>query len=380
MMDTVHLVYTCKERLTSENSPFNDFSRNNKGFVQAILNGKDFYKEYGQYYPSLAYRERPVGGGRKGCTYELVIQFSIPKLIYGNNLYECDERRFDEIVEILHERLVGMGVNFIKKSDISHLYVRRMDVGKNIQMKNRLEVQSVIRSVATADMTKRLDLGETDYKNGGHMVRFHSTYEDVTIYNKGKDLERAHMSEKKSVDEEAYMADGINNALEKISVVRLEIKMSGKRVIERRMKAIGLKVPEKWEFQNLFKNNVCRTLLQARLNEIIDCIPKIPLDDEEANGLLYNLMEDESKTSKKGGLMRSLARYGLSRAIKDGLTMREVQTMAENTFGKYSTVTLRQIRASPSHRQLKNLLTVKKAVSEFKMLEPSSDEQPSLMV
>ena len=338
MMDTVTLIYPCKERLTQANSPFSDFSKNNKGFTQAILNGDELYRERGLYYPTIRYCERPIGGGITGTTWELAIEFSIPKLLCGNNLYEFDETSLGNIVQTLYERIIEMKIAFIQQTDIPQLYVRRMDVGKNILMDSRLEVDSA---------------------NGGCLVRFHSKDEDVTFYDKSKELERNSVG------------NGALSSTKFSGVLRFEIKMSGKRLIERRMKDAGLEIPDAWEFQNLFKNEVCRTLLLKRLNYILGCIPKIPLDDEDNTlNLLANIVAEESQTSKRSGFSRSLARLGLIYALKSGVSMRELETMAEGGFGKAALGQLKNIRGSPGHCQLKNLLAAKKAVEEFRMLNP----------
>ncbi|MCM1324953.1 MAG: hypothetical protein NC218_12650, partial [Acetobacter sp.] len=284
MLDTVTLVYTCKERLTQANSPFSDFSRNGKGFTQAILRGDTLYRERGLYYPTIRYCERPIGGGLTGTTWELVIEFSIPKLLCDTNLYEFDESSFNLIVETLHERITDMGITFIYKIDIPKLYVRRMDVGKNVLMNSRLEVDSVIHSIGNANVNRHLNFDKVDYVNGGRLVRFHSKDEDITFYDKSKELDR------QSVRNEGMVATKLPG------VLRFEVKMSGKRMIVQRMKDAGLKIPDAWEFQNLFTNEVCRTLLLKRLEFILGCIPKIPLDDEKnILGLLANIVTEESQ-------------------------------------------------------------------------------------
>ena len=359
MMDTVTLIYTCKERLTQANSPFSDFSKNDKGFTQAVLNGDELCRECGLYYPTIRYCERPIGGGISGKTWELAIEFSIPKLMCGNNLYEFDETSLSDIAKTLHERLTEMEIHFISQADILELYVRRMDPGKNILMNSRLGVDSVIRSISNADVNRWLKFDKVNYENGGRLIRCHSKNEDITFYDKSKELER------QSVGNGAVAATKFSG------VLRFEIKMHGKRTIERRMRGAGLTIPEEWEFQNLFKNEICHTLLSKRLKYIISNVPKIPLDEEEnVSGLLANIMTEESQNAGRGGVNKSLARFGLICALKSGMNMRDIETMAEDGFGKGSLGQLKNIRGSPSHHQLKNLLAVQKAVDEFRMLNP----------
>ncbi len=359
MIDTVTLIYTCKNRLTQANSPFSDFSKNGKGFTQAILSGDELCRERGLYYPTVRYCERPVGGGVAGITWELTIEFSIPKLLCSNNLYEFDESSLGDVIKTLHKRITEMGIRFISQTDIPELYVRRMDVGKNILMNSHLGVDNVIRSIANADVNRWLKFDKVNYENGGCLIRFHSKDEDITFYDKSKELERQSVG------------NGVMTATKFSGVLRFEIKMHGKRMIERRIKNAGLAIPEKWEFQNLFKNEICHTLLSKRLEYIVSHVPKIPLDEEEnISGLLANIMAEESQKAGRGGVNKSLARLGLICALKNGVNMRDIETMIEDAFGKESLKQLKNIQGSPSHYQLKNLLAVKKAVEEFRMLNP----------
>lgn len=359
MMDTVTLIYTCKERLTQANSPFSDFSKNDKGFTQAVLNGDELCRERGLYYPTIRYCERPIGGGISGKTWELAIEFSIPKLMCGNNLYEFDETSLSDIAKTLHERLTEMGIRFMSQTDILELYVRRMDVGKNILMESHLGVDSVIRSIANANVNRWLKFDKVNYENGGRLIRFHSKNEDITFYDKSKELEC------QSVGNGAVAATKFSG------VLRFEIKMHGKRMIERRMRDAGLVVPNAWEFQNLFKNEICHTLLSKRLKYIVSCIPKIPLDEEDnVSGLLANIVAEESQRTQRGGFEKSLTRFGLICALNGGMSMREIETLAENGFGKNGLRQLKDIRGSPGRHQLKNLLAVQKAVDEFRVLNP----------
>lgn len=359
MMDTVALVYTCKERLTQINSPFSDFAKNAKGFTQAVLNGDELCRKRGLHYPTIRYCERPVGGGVAGITRELVIEFSIPKLLCGSNLYEFDETSLGDIAKTLYERITEMGITFIRQTDILRLYVRRMDVGKNILMDSRLGVDSVIRSISNAQVNRCLDFGKVDYVNGGRLVRFHSKNEDITFYDKSKELEQKSAS------------NGIMAATNLSGVLRFETKMQSKRVIERRMKDAGLVIPSAWEFQNLFKNEICQTLLSKRLDYIVSCVPRIPLDEEDnVSGLLANIVTEESQKTKRGGLNKSFARLGLICALRSGMSMQEIGTLVEDGFGKGGLRQLKSIRGSPSHCQLRNLLVVQKVINEFRMLAP----------
>ena len=65
------------------------------------------------------------------------------------------------------------------------------------------------------DLTKRLDLSRTDYRNEGHAIRYHANSFEVIFYDKLKDLAQARKSEKRGleqdygVQEEIFRAAGL---------------------------------------------------------------------------------------------------------------------------------------------------------------------------
>src|SRR2546427_638645 len=80
--------------------------------------------EAGTYRPPLTLYRR-IGGEI------LKIQFSAPKLLFGNNLQELDEDRFDDVLNALHETLIAMDVS-VEKEILRHGQVMAFHPSKNI--------------------------------------------------------------------------------------------------------------------------------------------------------------------------------------------------------------------------------------------------------
>ena len=76
-------------------------------FFKCINNPTREDKKKGTYKPRLTIIKR-------GRMFFLKIEFSAPKLIFGNNLDELEETDFDEIVETLQKRMEEMGVKIFK--------------------------------------------------------------------------------------------------------------------------------------------------------------------------------------------------------------------------------------------------------------------------
>src|SRR3990172_5745544 len=62
----------------------------------------------GVYKPRLSVTKRYIEGRRYEIT--LKVEFSVPKLLHGNNFDEVEETNFEEIIQILDKVLREMGV------------------------------------------------------------------------------------------------------------------------------------------------------------------------------------------------------------------------------------------------------------------------------
>ena len=363
-MDTVRLVYYCDRKLTAENSPFRVFAMNDFGFPQSMLIGEEFAVLYGCYFPTITYCERPLGRGGSGMSFELVVEFSVPKLLYQNNLQEVSENELDEVAKVLSDRMRAMGIDWVSPDDVKKMYVRRVDVCKNIIFDSKTAAKDAVRSINTADLRKTFDFDNHEYGNGGYSVFWSNKNERISFYDKGEDLRRAKISSKKALDEDAYYEGGFSGCWKKDCVLRFEIKMRQKGTIVRRMKSVGLNIPEEWDFQHLFKEEIWRALLLGRFNEVYASIPKIPLDSDTTDKLLANIVAEES--GSRGGAARSLERLGMLCALRDGISYKEISTMFEDAFGTHIRRKLKNIREPPDSRQLKNLIQIKKNIENFR--------------
>ena len=76
------------------------------GFMKCVQNPTSEELRRGTYKPRLTVLKRPMPGG---FAITLKIEFSIPKLLYGNNFDEVTEGDFERAIKRLRERLHEMG-------------------------------------------------------------------------------------------------------------------------------------------------------------------------------------------------------------------------------------------------------------------------------
>jgi 6-phosphogluconate dehydrogenase (decarboxylating) len=81
-----------------------------RGYFKLIQNPTKSELKNGIYKPRLTMTKRFNTTGRHEAT--LAIEFSAPKLLYGNNFDELTENDFTLVVELLQSKLKEMGVHF----------------------------------------------------------------------------------------------------------------------------------------------------------------------------------------------------------------------------------------------------------------------------
>src|SRR5438132_465796 len=77
-----------------------------KGYEKYVRNPSQTETATGLYFPRIAGINSGNGPPR------MKIEFSVPKILYGNNVNEVDDIQFADVLTSLQERLSIMGVDF----------------------------------------------------------------------------------------------------------------------------------------------------------------------------------------------------------------------------------------------------------------------------
>ena len=347
MIDTVKLVFLCKQRLTPDNSPFVAFSRNDRGLPQSVILGSDFGKRDNLYYPKLEYSERPVGVVGAGMAYELAVECSLPKLLYGNNLKEVSEKDLYAIAKVLAGRMNTMGIDWVKPDDVLVATVRRIDYSKNVVLNGRVSATNAINDLSTANTPAYNDFGRRGYENEGLATHFfHTKHRDVGFYEKGYEM---------------------NADWQEMSVLRYEIKISTQKEIRSTFKQCGIDVPKGWTFQEFFSETISRKILNHYYERIYNSIPKIPLDGDKPLQVFTNILQNPEESDS--GVIHALAVLGLRLLLKDAKDDRQVRALVEGRWGKkYAWSSVNGIRGTPEQKQLALLMEIRDAINDFNLL------------
>jgi len=280
----------------------------------------------GNYKPRLTVTKR-IGKG--GYSVVLRIEFSVPKLIFGNNFDEVDDSHFALVVDALLERLREMGIVIFRQA-IVNAPVSAVHYSKNIPLVDHSTPYGILKEISKINLTQALDLNQTDFRNEGHCLKFHANSYELVLYDKMKDLQKAKISEKRAVERDnAIQLDLIDGLKPKkpFEVLRIEARLNKREAIKRFLKKAGITC--NMTFAALFNKAISRKVLMSFLEDIergyalVAYKPKTPQD----------FIADFRMNQPKAKIRKMLQMYGLKIAI-DEIGVREFRE-ATKSYGKH---------------------------------------------
>ena len=274
MIDTIVLALDCSNFQITDYSRFTPSAKlvfaPIKQNLRAVQNPKQFE---GEYLPFLTlYRTiTPIG-----FNITLYVSFSIPKLLFGNNFDEVTEEDFKKVLVKLSQRLAEMGVK-VGEQQLAVAMVSRIDYGKNFVLTDYSSPLTYIDEIVRANISRVFDANQADYRNGGQSISFHTNPFELIFYDKIRDLAKAKVSPKKSIEKDkAPQLDFYHTVQLKqknnppMEVLRMEVRLNKRRRIRDELKKIDH--PVEPTFKNLFSQRIARLICLRYLETIKDKI------------------------------------------------------------------------------------------------------------
>ena len=163
----------------------------------------------------------------------LTIEFSIPKLMFGNNFEEVDGRDFNAVILKLQDVLKEMDVN-VTEEHLKWARVNKIDYGKNFILTGISTSATLINLIAKADTTFRTDISKKFYKNGGQLVSFYTKVQEVVFYDKMKDLQKSlNVSKDRSEEVDAELQRQFLSTYGRHDILRMEVRIRDYKKLKR---------------------------------------------------------------------------------------------------------------------------------------------------
>ena len=225
----------------------------------------------GRYGPRLTLTRRKV---REGFALTLRIEFSAPKLIFGNNFDELRSRNLEAVLEALLRSLKKAGIR-TTEDVLRAAKVSAIHYSKNMLLTDFTSCSMVMGELARLDLDARLDLARTDYRNDGHAIRYHANSYEIVFYDKLKDLEKARFSEKRAIEKDSAVQFDLLETRSRfpkgVEVLRLEIRLGNRTKIKDVLRRAGAEVEP--TFAALFDISIAKDVLGHFWSRIEAALP-----------------------------------------------------------------------------------------------------------
>jgi hypothetical protein len=323
MLDTIVLTLDCRQFEVLQPDRFCPSAKGllfrpyyplgSRGNFTCVQNPTQTDLQAGRYLPRLTLSKRKTSAG---FALTLRIEFSAPKLIFGNNFDELETRDFAKVLIALHHALGGMGVcvsrEVLRKARISAIHY-----SKNIAFTDYTTCSMVMNELYRIDLTKRLDVSRTEYRNEGHALRYHANSFEVAFYDKIKDLEKARYSEKRGMERDygaqREMFREKASFLRQLEVLRMEVRLGRRAKIESVLKQSGLAAGLTFESQ--FDAGIAKAVLMQFWRHVRQQLTLLGTSKGQPEDMLSALVAATKGTMRPGKLLQQLGCATLVRSI-----------------------------------------------------------------
>lgn len=229
----------------------------NGGFERRVNNPTAKDKASGDYFPRLT----AIKQGARLTGKFLKIEFSAPKLLYGNNVDELTGGDFQAVVAALKNRLIRMGV-FVLTDFLEEAEVTAFHPSKNVLLSDGYTASYIISDLARIGLPRRLDMAKVTFTNDGKSLQFYSAAHSVVFYDKVADLNRTkgRAIDKDQTTRQGSLFDAPGSVTRPPEILRMEVRLSKKQ----KMNAVLARLGHKQDptFRELFNTGLCRSLLK----------------------------------------------------------------------------------------------------------------------
>ncbi len=350
MIDTIAINLTSKEYRIADNLKLNS----------SLYVGKSHYSK-AVYNPNIK-----IEGYKPRLTFLnyglpiLRIEFSAPKMLYGNNFDELENKDFEPLIQKLTSDLRSMGIE-VYQWNLRNAQVAKIDYSKNIILTDGTKSSMILHELSKADINRKIDIAETKYRIG-HSLQFHTNCYEYVFYDKVADLKQAKISEKRAIENNSIVQLNLLDLIKEdpFEVFRIEIRLDKRKKIKETLNKLGL--PEEMTFQALFKQELSKPILNHCWNHTIDCLNLAMINDSDLACVLSKILDT--------------GRFKLSRALAITSALKIIHLEGERKFEKlvepyihnrtYGSLKSDMLSLNlPKHTKLKTLLNVGKILDRF---------------
>ena len=334
MIDTITIRLTETQFRILDHSKFSPSSYNffhppyakmgSRGYIDAYQNPLKSEMKEGIYKPQLTLRKR---WRNPEPAIFLYIQFSAPKLLFGNNFDELKDTDLENILSELSTKLLDMGIR-VRIKDLNEAKVTKIHYSKNIVLPNYIIPCMIIGEVRKIDFNMNHELTERDYRNSGHSIRFHSNDFELILYDKKKDLQKSMNTDTRSIENDNAIQLNLFEKIKKkkpFELLRIEARLN----TPNRIKNESGVSKKNHTMGSLFNSQLSTRLLGRYWNNILKSYHHLGCEIEDKEKYLANFIINNPDVK----LSNALATYAFIEFTKQ-MGICKFRNLIDNKFSK----------------------------------------------
>lgn len=252
--------------------------------------------------------------------YILKITFSAPKLLYWNSVQEVGENDKQKILSALKRALASVGI-VIDTEALENATLEAVHTCKNIPLPKTMRMREILGELGRMDISKVVDVMETQIKNGGRVLNFWAGTKEQCFYDKVSDSlkPKNKRSDKGRIDYEKVFIEQYK--LQDREIFRYEFRLKKTQTTRNAVNALlGRKHDTQVVFKDLFMPNLLKNLILTSWHKLIER-PENQLSlfgkVDRLKLLLHIFSEAKKQGEKAHSMNNAFISYGIATAILD---------------------------------------------------------------
>ncbi|MGD0976880.1 MAG: hypothetical protein ABR875_01110 [Minisyncoccia bacterium] len=198
--------------------------------------------------------------------FDLIVEFSIPKLLFKQSLQELSNSDFERVISTLKFQLQKMSV-VLTDNAIRQAIVTKAHFGKNIPLQSPITSQDAISELYKADIGRGKHISIRHYENGGQALYFYSSSYQVVFYDKLRDIATP---KNKAVDKDKFKQERmiVESRAHNQELLRFEARLAKQQKLNAFISDIIGKKVKAITFEEIFNKDLCRKVMLKVWSEI----------------------------------------------------------------------------------------------------------------
>lgn len=321
MIDTVCLLLPKSSLILlnerNPNAPRWDLQSATDSYTKHVRNPSAKEKQTGLYFPRITAYNRKFQKEP-----QVKIEFSVPKLIYNNNLDELTDDQFSSVIKALQDRLKRMGIR-VFQATLEAAPVSTAHYARNFLLEDGQTATNVISQFGKIDVRKSFDFTRAKYTNDGQSLCCHTTAHELIFYDKIADLNK---NKKRAVDKDQteYQLTLFDRARIRghPEVLRMEVRLAQKQKLNSVFAKLNL--TQNPTFKQVFQSEVSKKVIRLYWKEVTQT--------KNLGALTIEVSPIETakrvvQAFPRLGSKQILAAVGLTLVSQSGNGLRELRTL-----------------------------------------------------